>query len=292
MRLIVLDCSQFGNGADARSDAVLVACARERGIDAQVLTFAGEDDAVLPSIRRDNVVLVRADLRTDEDLSHATQAVWALERRGVRCLPSAEGLVASEDKLRTFLRLRSAGIPTPSTVAMFVAGQDPGDVAALHERLHAFPLVLKRPVDWGGRTVVKCDDGAALRAALGREQTERPDGAVLVQPYFEHVRAVTARVAGGRVVGTWGARPAPGEFRTCPALGGIVETAALDDEGTRHAAAAVEACALRFATVDFLEAASGERVVIDVNAMPSLRPEDAGDRAFAAAVVALAAGDP
>jgi glutathione synthase/RimK-type ligase-like ATP-grasp enzyme len=287
MRLLVLDRSPHGNEADVRSDALLREAAAARGVESAVLTYHAPDDEVLAGIAADDVVLPRADLRSDEDLVAVTEVLWRLGRRGVRCLPTAEGLVATEDKLRTFIRLRHAGVPTPSTVAFCAAGPRLSELAALQGRLQAFPVVVKRPVGWGGRGLWRCDDADGMWDLLHRERDVRPEGAVLVQPYVPHEGVLTVLAAQGRALSARRVATRPGRFSTDAAAATAIPAAPTPDV-VLLALGALDACGVTFGAVDFLETEGGKPVCVDVSSLPRLRPDDADHRAFADAIVACA----
>lgn len=292
MRLIVLDRSPHGNVADVVSSDLLCAAARARGAEPAHVPFANAADPALERIRSGDVVLVRADLRSPADLVCVADAVWHLEQRGVRCLPSAEGLVAAEDKFRTFVRLRRANVNTIPTVAVVPGSAATDGYVSFQSRLQAFPVVLKRPVGWGGLGTERCDDARAFAAALERHGREQPEAMLLVQPFVPHERTLTVLVAGDRAMSAWSARPTGTEFRSNPGLGGVVSDARVDDAVAHAAVEAVRACALEFASVEFIEVPSEPPAVIEVNAMPGLWADDADDAAFADAIVALALGTP
>lgn len=286
MRLLVLDRSPYGSDADRRADEMLRAAAESLGAAAEVRAWEQEGDPGLEDIRDDDVVLARADLRSDEDLVAVTGVLWKLGQRGVRCVPSAEGLVATEDKLRTFIRLRHAGVPTPSTVALCAAGPKLGELATLQGRLQAFPVVVKRPVGWGGRGLWRCEDADALSNLLAKERDVRPEGAVLVQPYVAHTAVLSVHAAGGRVVAARRTRSPAEGFSTDVATPS--EPASPSEAVARAALTALDACGIEFGAANFLERPGADPICVDVSSLLRLRDPD--DRAFAEAVVACALG--
>jgi len=289
MRLIVLDRSPYGNSADPAADALLRDAAVRAGTESGIVAFHGADDPALDGLREGDVALVRGDLRTDADLERMVAASWKLEARGVRCLPGAEALVAAEDKLRTYVRLRRDGIPTPRSVTVCVTETAPSNVAAFHAYLQAFPVVVRRRVSWGGRGTSLCEDREALTAALAAEATEQPDEAVLLQPYFPHRRSVSVRVVRGAAVGATSTTVPDGDFRAHTNVGGAVTEETADEGVAALGVRAAAACGLEFGTVDFLDGGDGVWLCSDVNSMPALRGGDADER-FADAIVRCALG--
>ena len=152
-----------------------------------------------------------------------------------------------------------------------------------------FPVVLKLAVNWGGRGVLRCDDVAALARTI---DALPPGGRVLVQPLVLHPRCITVQVAAGSAIGAFATLPVGADFRSNVRLGGRTSDVTIGDETGRAAVRAAAACGLRSGSVDFLDVSEqrpGDVLpVIEVNSMPGLWPDDAGDRAFAAAIVAAA----
>ena len=282
MRIVVLDRSPYGNAADARSDSLLVAAARDQGHEAEIVTLGR--GAPAPRIVAD-VVLPRADLRSTDDLASFARVVEGVEASSLRCFPSSASLVAAEDKRRTHDALAHAGLPS---VATLVVPSSPDGQVLATARLPEFPLVVKEPVGWGGRGVTVCPDAGALRSALASAQARLPGGTVLVQPFVQHRRGLTAQVAGGRVVGAFATTALATRDRSDARPS--YEDVPLDDVTASVALRAVAACGLAGGSVDFLDAADGSRPVLEVNAMPGLDPDDAGDRAFAEAIVRAVTG--
>jgi glutathione synthase/RimK-type ligase-like ATP-grasp enzyme len=282
VRLIVLSSSPYGNAADARSDALLVERARRRGVATEVLGVRSLAGRVEPWVVRGDVVLPRADLRSVADLKKLKAKVRVAEREGARCLPSAAGLIAAEDKGRTSSRLFDAHVDEPHARCLRMTGGLVGEAARRTAELIAerfrFPVLVKPCVGWGGKHIVRCDNAAALGTVLFSTPSRRTE--VLIQEFVEHRRTVTVLVAGGRALSAWeqrreeGAKPA-----TCNA------EAATSDAAIRAAAA----CRLEFASVDFLDPGEGRPLLcVDVNSMPGLWPDDPDDVAFADAIVACA----
>lgn len=260
-----------------RAVALLAETARARGHEVVCgdLQAAADDPAF--GTAPGAVAIVRADLRSEHDLAETTDAVVALEKRGVRCLPRSEGLVAGEDRLRTFVRLRVAGIASPSTIAVCVAREGPASVASFYGRMGAFPVLVRRRV---GRGHTRAADSDGLEEELRRLHRAEPDDAVLLQPWVAHEDIVTAIVAAGRVRSTWGA-----------AAGGALAPTTESPEGKTIllAIAAAETCNLSVARVDFVRTDTGP-VCVGVASMPPLDPVSPADRDFAAALVETASG--
>lgn len=262
------------------------------GAPIRTVGYAGPGDLAVAAIRTDECAILRADIVSDEELKLAADVLWALEQRGVRCLPTAEGLVAAEDKIRTHVRLRQAGVSTPPFLAVCPAAPRAVETAAFHARLQSYPVVLKRPVGSDGRGTELCADAESLVRVLEREATARPEGLLLLQPFIPHERSVTALVADGRVVAAHATAPATGEFRATTRFGGTRTRIDPSDAVRRTALAAAAACALSHGAVELLEGSDGAPTVICTMAVPTLRADDPCDSEFAASLVTAALRDP
>lgn len=279
---ILLHEPDDGGTTHARTAEVIRAAAAPLGIACTILRYTELDTPALAAVVPGDVVVACVDLRSDEDLVVATELLWALGRRGVVCIPTAVGLVASEDRLRTFVRMRQAGVPTPSTVAICATGSRLEDLASLQARLRAFPVLVKRPVGSGGRGVWRCDGPESLVEVLVNERDSRPEGAVLVQPYVEHGRRLSVRFASGRVLSS--SCVDSGSSDAVPFV--------LTPELILLSLSAADACELRFGVVEFLLADGAKPTCVRVRSLPDLSADSPDDRAFAAAILEAAAERP
>lgn len=207
-----------------------------------------------------DVALGRLDvLPTLDGVDDGLWALGGLEARGVRVLNPPAALLAAHDKLLTARLLRRAGLPHPRTRVV-----RPGATAAGFPT----PAVVKPRFGSWGRHVVRCDDGAALRATLGRLQDEpwfRAHGALvqeLVPPRGYDLRLV---VAGRRVVGAIRRQAAPGEWRTNVALGAVRVPASPCPAAGELALAAAAAANADLVGVDLLPTPAGGWTIVELN---------------------------
>jgi RimK family alpha-L-glutamate ligase len=207
-----------------------------------------------------DVALGRLDVL--ETLDGIEPGLWGIEQladSGVHVLNGWRALVQAHDKLATAEALRAAGVPHPG--AAHVAPWLP--LPELEP-----PLVLKPRFGSWGRDVVRCDDEAALEAALaalpGKAWYEAT-GAIaqrLVTPRGYDLRIVVAR---GRVVGAVRRVAAPGEWRTNVALGARREPVAPPTSACAVALAAAAAIDADLVGVDLVPADAGTWVVLELN---------------------------
>ncbi len=293
MRLAILNSSPHGNAADAKSNELLLACARWLGYRARVVEIA--QLRLVPGkgvfgLAADEVVLPRADIRDSHDLWTVESALRALDAAGLRTLVSARGVALAEDKVQSFAAFAAAGLPVPASFALRAGPLPPGDLEALVEGIGGYPVVLKHPFGWGGMGVQKCADASALRAALTQAHQLRPAELLLVQHYVRHRCSLTIALVRGGYARAYRLFASHDEFRTNPRYGGPWEEARCDAALRALADQALTSCDLGHGSVDLLEAEDGSVQVAEVNSAPGLYPRDRGDRLFANAILEMALG--
>jgi RimK family alpha-L-glutamate ligase len=215
----------------------------------------------LEVLRPGDVALGRLDvLPTLDGMDDGLWALGTLAARGVVVLNEPAALMAAHDKLLTARLLRRHGVPHPHTWHV-----RNGRAAPRWPR----PVVLKPRFGSWGLEVHRCDDPAALEAALAGVRHSgwyRRHGALvqeLVPPQGYDLRVL---VAGGRVVGAVFRVAAPGEWRTNIALGGVRRT--VSEPPSEAAALALEAARATGAAlvgVDLLPDGRGGWVVAELN---------------------------
>jgi RimK family alpha-L-glutamate ligase len=243
-----------------------------------VLSPSAAVDTLLPG----DVALGRLDVRPSLDgVDGGLWALGELEASGVRVLNGPAALLAAHDKLLTARLLHRSGLPHPRT-RLVREGDEP--------RVR-FPVVVKPRFGSWGRDVVRCDDRAALSAALADVCCEpwfQAHGALLqelVPPLGHDLRIV---VAGRRVVGSIRRVAAPGEWRTNVALGARRHPATPPRAAVALAVAAAAAAGIDLVGVDLLPDGDGW-TVLELNGAVDFTAEYApGGDVFAAVSAALA----
>jgi len=238
----------------------------------------------LEVLRPGDVALGRLDvLPTLDGMDDGLWALGALAARGVVVLNEPAALMSAHDKLITARLFRRHDVPHPHTWHVRDGRPAPR---------WARPVVLKPRFGSWGREVHRCDDPAALDAALAGVRNSswyRRHGALvqeLVPPQGYDLRVL---VAGGRVVGSVFRVAAPGEWRTNIALGGVRRAVS---EPPRDAAAlaldAARVAGAALAGVDLLPDGRGGWVVAELNGAVEFTHEYAPwHDAFAEAASAL-----
>jgi [lysine-biosynthesis-protein LysW]--L-2-aminoadipate ligase len=191
-------------------------------LDGEVLTPVEAFDRLGPG----DVALARLDvLPTLDGCEAGLDLLRALMARGVRVLNRPRALLRAHDKLRTARLLERLGLPHPRT----------RHVRRISELLAVEPPLVAKPRfgSWG-QDVHRCLDHADLEV-VAELLSERPWFArhgVLMQELLPTPDSdLRVLVAGGRPVGAIRRFPAPHEWRTNAALGGV----RLPAEAPRHA---------------------------------------------------------
>ena len=190
-----------------------------------------------------------------------------LERAGARIWNPPE-LVRWNLSKRYLLELAAAGIPIVPTVVLEAGAADGVETIMAH---HGWPAAVMKP-EFGASAHATClvtqATAAAATAALASGEIPRP---VMIQPFVEEIQSR----------GEWSLifidsafthavlkRPAAGDFRVQPRLGGSVQAAAPPEPVLACARAALAALPRRslYARIDGVEARDGFRIMeVEVN---------------------------
>lgn len=251
------------------TNEALVAAARDRGLDAELL----DPHTALTSLEPRDVALARLDVREGLDgIERGTGELERLAVGGVDVRNPPGSLVVAHDKLLTARALRLAGLPHPHTTLLD---------ATLPTAVPELPVVLKPRFGSWGRDVERCTTLGELEHALVRLQRKpwfREHGALaqeLVEPRGWDLRLV---VAGGRVVGAACRIARSGEWRTNAALGAQVEPVDPPPIACALALAAARAVRADLVGVDLLPTPNGGFVVLELNGAVDFRPAYAPGR--------------
>ena len=230
---------------------------RKLGFPAQLLSGA----RALRTVRPGDTIVGRLDVLPELDgVEPGLLALLLLERRGVRVINGAAGLLGAHDKLRTARFLAAARLPHPRT-----AGLWPGDSGPSPRP----PCVVKPRFGSWGRDVFRCESDRELARCLEIIR-ERPwfhsRGAVVQELLPAPGRDLRVLVAGGRIVGAAGRIAADGEWRTNVSLGGSLHPARPSDSAAELARTAAAVVGADLVGVDLLPVGGGAYVVLELNA--------------------------
>lgn len=205
------------------------------------LALALGGDVLTPVVAFDrlgpgDLALARLDvLPTLDGCEAGLDLLRGLVARGVCVLNRPRALLRAHDKLRTARLLVRRGLPHPQTT----------HVRTISELLATeLPLVVKPRFGSWGKDVHRCRDQAELRAVAGL-LAERPwfarQGALVQELLPTPESDLRVVVAAGRAVGAIRRIPAPNQWRTNAALGGVRLPAEAPSHARELATAAVAA---------------------------------------------------
>jgi ribosomal protein S6--L-glutamate ligase len=212
----------------------------------------GDYDAVLP--------------RIGASLTYfGTAVVRQFQQMGVYCANSADGILNSRDKLRSFQILSKHNVGIPKTAY----ARDKNDVVLAIERVGGAPVVIKLLEGTQGIGVLLADTMVVATSIMELLQSQKQN--VLVQKFVAESKGKDLRaiVVGDQVVAAM-RRVAKGqEFRSNVHRGGVTEAVELDDAYKETAIRASQIMGLGISGVDMLESHDGPQIM-EVNSSPGL----------------------
>jgi ribosomal protein S6--L-glutamate ligase len=189
--------------------------------------------------------------------------VRQFEAMGVPVVNPSVAIVRARDKLRSLQVLSRSRVDMPKTA--FIQNVD--DLDAAIEEVGGVPCVVKLLQGTQGIGVMLAESRGALESML--QAFWSLGHSVLLQEFIKESkgRDVRAFVVGDRVVGAMRREAPLGEFRSNIHRGGMGRALRLSQDDEATVIEAARAIGLHVAGVDFLESASGPKI-IEVNASP------------------------
>jgi ribosomal protein S6--L-glutamate ligase len=194
-----------------------------------------------------------------------TAIVRQFQQMDIYSANSADGILNSRDKLRSFQILSKHKIGIPATT--FV--KDKADVLPAIERVGGAPVVIKLLEGTQGIGVLLAHTIEMATSIIELLQSQKQN--VLIQKFVAESKGkdVRAIVVGDRVVAAM-RRVAQGqEFRSNVHRGGLTEAVELDEEYKETAIRATKLMGLGIAGVDMLEGKDGPQIM-EINSSPGL----------------------
>ncbi len=267
MRLAILS-----REPDTYSTRRLIEACEKRGYEAKVLNtlkFAIDLERANPKLYYRQKKLAGYDAvlpRIGASVTYfGTAVVRQFQQMNVFCANSADGILNSRDKLRSFQILSRHKIGIPATT--FV--RDKKDVLPAIERVGGAPVVIKLLEGTQGIGVLLAHTLEVANSMIELLQSQKQN--VLIQKFVAESkgRDVRAIVVGDRVVAAM-RRVAQGqEFRSNVHRGGLTEQVELDEAYRETAIRATQIMGLGIAGVDMLESARGPQIM-ELNSSPGL----------------------
>jgi ribosomal protein S6--L-glutamate ligase len=197
---------------------------------------------------------------------YGTAVVRQFQQMGVYSPNSADGILNSRDKLRSFQILSRYKIGIPATT--FV--KDKADILPAIERVGGAPIVIKLLEGTQGIGVLLAHTLESATAIIELLQSQKQN--ILIQKFVAESKGkdIRAIVVGDEVVAAM-RRVAQGqEFRSNVHRGGKTEKVELDDEYKSTAIRAAKLMGLGIAGVDMLEGKDGPQIM-EINSSPGLQ---------------------
>lgn len=194
-----------------------------------------------------------------------TAVVRQFQQMDIYSANSADGILNSRDKLRSFQILSRHKIGIPATT--FV--KDKADVLPAIERVGGAPIVIKLLEGTQGIGVLLAHTVEMATSIIELLQSQKQN--VLIQKFVAESKGkdVRAIVVGDRVVAAM-RRVAQGqEFRSNVHRGGLTEAVELDEVYKETAIRATKIMGLGIAGVDMLEGKDGPQIM-EINSSPGL----------------------
>lgn len=196
---------------------------------------------------------------------YGTAVVRQFQQMDVYSANSADGILNSRDKLRSFQILSKHNIGLPATA--FV--KDKKDVLPAIKRVGGAPIIIKLLEGTQGIGVLLADTQAMATSIIELLQSQKQN--VLIQKFVSESKGkdIRAIVVGDQVVAAM-RRVAQGqEFRSNVHRGGLTEAVELDERYKETAIRAAKIMGLGIAGVDMLEGKDGPQIM-EINSSPGL----------------------
>ncbi|MCI5072720.1 RimK family alpha-L-glutamate ligase [bacterium] len=194
-----------------------------------------------------------------------TAVVRQFQQMNVFCVNTADSILNSRDKLKSFQILSRHNIGLPKTT--FVKQKN--DVFPAIERVGGAPVIIKLIEGTQGIGVLLAEKAEVAASIIELLQSQKQN--ILIQKFVKESRGkdIRAIVVGDQVVAAM-RRVAQGqEFRSNIHRGGKTEQVELDETYKKTAVRAAQIMGLKVAGVDMLESEQGPQVM-EINSSPGL----------------------
>jgi ribosomal protein S6--L-glutamate ligase len=184
------------------------------------------------------------------------------ENLGIYCPQTANGLLLAQDKMKTVMRLSTAGIRVPLTVF----AKNASHVDFIMSKLGGLPVIAKLLKGSQGLGVMICKDQEQTNTTLESFWGQAID--VMLQRFIDADRKdVRAIVVGSKVVVAM-QRTGAKDFRANISQGGSGMKVTLTPEQEAMCVKSAHALGLEFAGVDLMTDKDGKSYIIEVNGNP------------------------
>lgn len=207
------------------------------------------------------LVLVRTGSATSPFI---TSVIKQFEQDRVQCINSSDSINISKNKLESYQRFASSGLPIPNTLLV----RHPVDLKLVEDHI-GFPCVVKVITGSQGQGVHLCETKKAFKKLMDFISQLASPKTLVVQEYIDAQPGVDLRVivVGGKCVAAMKRSAPEGDFRANISAGGTGELFPMNDEIDFLAREAAKVCGLDIAGIDLLFDKDGYKIC-EANSSP------------------------
>ena len=208
-----------------------------------------------------DLVLIRTGSATTDFM---TAVIRQFEQENVYCVNSSNSINIAKDKLESYQRFVSNGLPIPNTMLI----KHPVDIKIAEDTI-GFPCVVKVITGSQGDGVYLCETKKAFKKIMEFINKLNSPKTLIVQEYIGEQPGVDLRVlvVGGKCVGAMKRIAPEGDFRANISGGGSGEPHEINNEIDFIAREAAKVCGLDIAGIDLLFSKDGYKIC-EANSSP------------------------
>lgn len=201
--------------------------------------------------------------RLGANLSYGATILQHLtENLGIYCAQTPDGLLLAQDKMKTIMKLSTAGVRVPLTVF----AKNATHVEFIMSRLGGLPVIAKVLRGSQGQGVMICKDQEQTNTTLESFWGHSID--IMLQRFIDADRKdIRAIVVGGKVVVSM-LRTGVKDFRANISQGGTGYKVTLTADQEAMCVKSAQVLGLEFAGVDLMTDKDGKSYIIEVNGNP------------------------
>jgi RimK family alpha-L-glutamate ligase len=208
-----------------------------------------------------DLVLIRTGSATS---LFATSVIKQFEQDRVQCINSSDSINISKNKLESYQRFASSGLPIPNTLLV----RHPVDLKLVEDHI-GFPCVVKVITGSQGQGVHLCETKKAFKTLMDFISQLASPKTLVVQEYIDTQPGIDLRVivVGGKCVAAMKRTAPEGDFRANISAGGTGELYPMNNEIDFLAREAAKVCGLDIAGIDLLFDKDGYKIC-EANSSP------------------------
>ena len=245
-------------------EKLLIKALEDRKVPYDIINVGNDPLPFSRALSRYDVAIIRP-----VSMYRALYSSAVLEGVGVHSINSPDAINVCGDKILTYSKLFSAGIPIPESII----AMSPEAASKAYEQ-KGYPLIDKPPIgSWGRLVSLVRDDFEGKTIIEHRELLGNSALKIhIVQEYIQYKnRDIRCIVIGNELLGCYARNIPPNEWRANVALGGVPSPIDIDDKLRETAVNAVKVVGGEFVSIDILEHPSRGYVVNELNDVPEFK---------------------